>query len=183
MNEITDKFRSHFRVTLQAHGPTSEGLDWGSDQAKVDLRYSKMLALLQPSQASVPSLLDVGCGYGGLLGYARDIGLQIDYTGINVVEEMIQCASKNNSTGSYILGDVLETPKSTKFDYVVCSGILTGRLEVSVMAMDQYAQAIIRRMYDLCTVGVAFNVMSTKVNFYSNKLYYRNRRQNSWRGA
>jgi hypothetical protein len=29
-------------------------------------------------------------------------------------------------------------------------------------------------MFSLCTVGMAFNVMTTKVNYYADNLYYRN---------
>ncbi len=36
------------------------------------------------------------------------------------------------------------------------------------------AGARTERLVALCTIGVAFNVMTTKVNYYSNNLYYRN---------
>ena len=69
---------------------------------------------------------------------------------------------------------VLETSIPGPFDYVVCNGILTQKLDVPGLAMDQFAARLIRRLFLLCERGIAFNVMTTKVNFFSNNLYYRN---------
>ena len=61
-----------------------------------------------------------------------------------------------------------------QFDYVVCNGILTQKLETAGLEMDRFANRLVRQMFSLCTIGIAFNVMTTKVNYYSNNLYYRN---------
>ena len=56
----------------------------------------------------------------------------------------------------------------------MCNGILTQKLETAGLQMDQFAAQLIRQMFSLCTIGIAFNVMTTKVNYFSNNLYYRN---------
>src|SRR5205807_6094256 len=120
------------------------------------------------------SLLDVGCGYGGLLQFAISKHLDLDYTGIDVADNMIEWAVANLPSGSFLHGDILDYKFDRQFDYVVCNGILTQKLEASGWEMDQFANQLIRRLFSLCTIGIAFNVMTTKVNFYSNNLYYRN---------
>jgi SAM-dependent methyltransferase len=133
-----------------------------------------MLNIGAPYQKNKVSLLDVGCGYGGLFQYAVDRKIELQYTGIDVAANMIEWAAENLPAGLFILGDVLDAQLGETFDYVVCNGILTQKLEIPAMQMDAFAAQLIRRMFSLCNVGVAFNVMSTKVNYFSNNLYYRN---------
>jgi SAM-dependent methyltransferase len=149
-------------------------VDWGSDESKLLLRYDKMLSVVDRVAGNKRSLLDVGCGYGGLQSYANNKNIDLDYTGIDVAGNMIEWAVANVPSGNFIQGDILDYKFDRQFDYVVCNGILTQKLETAGREMDQFAAQLIRRMFSLCTIGIAFNVMTTKVNYFSNNLYYRN---------
>jgi SAM-dependent methyltransferase len=173
MNPISEALRQHYSQKFALHGANSEGVDWGSNEANVLLRYQKMLDVLRPSEPT-PTLLDVGCGYGGLLAFANDRRIELQYTGIDFAQNMIEWAQSNQTTGKFIHGDFIEHDFGSRFDYVVCNGILTQKLDAAGLAMDQFAAQLIRKMFSLCTIGIAFNVMSTKVNYFSNNLYYRN---------
>ncbi|MEM8638655.1 MAG: class I SAM-dependent methyltransferase [Cyanobacteria bacterium P01_G01_bin.54] len=177
MDPISESLRQHYFKKFALHGASPEGVDWGSDLKKVYLRYEKMLAVLNGiSNNEVVSLLDVGCGYGGLLQYliSEQKQLQIEYTGIDVAENMISWAMGELPAGNFLHGNIFEHSFEKTYDYVVCSGILTQKLEAAGLKMDAFASQLIRQIFSLCRVGIAFNVMSTKVNYYSNNLYYRN---------
>lgn len=174
MNPISKLMRQYYAARFDAHGPTSEGVDWGKDTSRMLLRFEKMLAVAEPRGSSKPSVLDVGCGYGGLLQYAQERKLALEYRGIDVADNMIRWASANLKGGTFICGDVLEHPLEANYDYVVCSGILTQKLTASTADMDAFAARLIRHMFALCRRGIAFNVMTTKVNFFAENLYYRN---------
>jgi len=174
VDPISKALAEHYAEKFSAHGATSEGVDWGPDEAKAFLRYEKMLAVVNFGREKHATLLDVGCGYGGLRQYAIQKNLDLDYTGIDVAENMIEWANKNLSDGRFIHGDILDYKFNREFDYVVCNGILTQKLEATGLEMDRFASRLIRRMFSLCKLGVAFNVMTTKVNYFSNNLYYRN---------
>ncbi len=173
MDPISKALAEHYAEKFSVHGPSAEGVDWGSDPARVTLRYEKMLNVLRPT-TNTSSILDVGCGYGGLQQYATSKQLELDYTGIDVAANMIEWATNNVSPGKFIYADLLDYEFDREFDYVVCNGILTQKLEAAGLEMDRFAGRLIRRMFSLSTIGVAFNVMTTKVNYYSNNLYYRN---------
>ena len=173
MNPISETLRQHYSEKFALHGASSQGVDWGANEANVLLRYQKMLGVLKDSHGR-PSLLDVGCGYGGLLSYANDKKIELDYTGIDVAENMIEWARANQAGGIFTVGDVTHHEFEGQFDYVVCNGILTQKLDTTNLAMDQFAAQLIKRMFSLCRVGIVFNVMTTKVNYFSNNLYYRN---------
>ncbi len=173
-DQVAATLGRHYAEKFDLHGANSQGVDWGTDESRMFLRYSKMLDLLRPPDAAVPSLLDVGCGYGGLLGFAADRNIDLEYTGIDVAENMIRWAGDNAPAGEFIHGDVMSHPFPDRFDYVVCNGILTQKLDIPGREMDAFAGALIRRLFSLAKVGVAFNVMTTKVNHFANNLYYRN---------
>lgn len=174
MDPISKALGQHYAGKFSQHGASSEGVDWGPDETKMLLRYEQMLKVADWRDTSKPSLLDVGCGFGGLNSYAASKNIDLDYTGIDVAGNMIEWATANASSGTFIHGDILDHQFNRAFDYVVCNGILTQKLEATGLEMDQFAAKLIRQMFSLCTIGVAFNVMTTKVNYFSNNLYYRN---------
>jgi SAM-dependent methyltransferase len=174
MDPISNALAEHYSEKFSQHGPSPEGVDWGPDQSKVLLRYDKMLQVADCNTGIKPSLLDVGCGYGGLRQYAISRNIDLDYTGIDVAGNMIEWAKGNISSGTFIHGNILEYKFDRGFDYVVCNGVLTQKLETAALQMDQFAAQLIRHMFSLCEVGIAFNIMTSKVNYYSNNLYYRN---------
>lgn len=174
MHEVSKALRDHYEKSFRAHGASSQGVDWGQDPAPTACRYEKMLAVIPPHQNRRVSLLDVGCGYGGLFKYAKQKGIALAYTGIDVVESMISEAGAQHSDAVFLHGDILDATMTDHFDYVVCNGILTQKLDVPALVMDEFAARLIRRMFALCRRGIAFNVMTTKVNYFSNNLYYRN---------
>lgn len=174
MDPVSKALAEHYSQRFSLHGPSSEGVDWGPDEARMFLRYDKMLRVADFAAGNRRSLLDVGCGYGGLQQYAIGKDIDLDYTGIDVAGNMIEWARANIPSGNFIHGDILDYKFDREFDYVVCNGILTQKLEAAGLEMDQFANQLIRQMFSLCTIAVAFNVMTTKVNYYSNNLYYRN---------
>ena len=174
MDPISKALAEHYADKFTAHGATTEGVDWGPDQARALLRYEKILNIADFAIGTRASLLDVGCGYGGLRQFAMSRNINLDYTGIDVAANMIEWARANLPDGNFIHGDVLDHKFDREFDYVVCNGILTQKLAATELAMDQFAKQLIRKMFSLCTIGTTFNVMTTKVNYYSDNLYYRN---------
>jgi len=105
------------------------------------------------------SILDVGCGYGGLFTYLKERKINIKYTGIDVAENMIEYARDNHSEASFVYTDIFEYNPELSFDYVVCNGILTQKLSASIQEMDVYAQRLVEKLFSLCVKGAAFNVM------------------------
>lgn len=173
-DRISQDLGRHYAQKFAMHGPNPQGVDWGADQSKIFLRYEKMLDLLSTPYSAKPSMLDVGCGYGGLLTYAAGHGIDLDYTGIDIADNMVQWATENMDHGRFIKGDVMTHTFGNDFDYVVCNGILTQKLDTPGLEMDRFASGLIRRLFSLTRCGMAFNIMTTKVNYFANNLYYRN---------
>jgi SAM-dependent methyltransferase len=122
----------------------------------------------------LPTLLDVGCGYAGLLNYSSSKGFPIKYTGIDIAANMLNHARKEFPSHCFIEDDILTGDLKETYDYIVCNGILTQKLTASDADMEEFLKKLIDKMFALCKVGVAFNVMTDHVNFRVDNLFYKN---------
>jgi len=176
MDELTRLYATHYARTFSEHGATAAGVDWGAED-DLRVRYGKMLAILRLGEAGTrdaPTLLDAGCGWGGLWSYAKEQGIAARYTGIDLVPQMVSFAQAHHTDAQFLCGDLFGADLPEPFDYVICNGILTLKLAASILTMEAYARRTIRRLYSMCRRGVAFNMMSTRVNFTAPHLYYQN---------
>lgn len=175
MDKLTRALKDHYAATFRLHGTTPRGVDWNGERETL-ARYDKMLAVLQKDFVALPapSVLDVGCGWGGLLERAKKLGIEMGYSGIDVASEMIDAARVKFPGVSFEARDVFDITQDAAYDFVVCNGILTQKLAFSIPEMEQYARRLIKKMFALCRHGVAFNMMSTRVNFTAGHLYYQN---------
>jgi hypothetical protein len=174
MEKLVKEIENHYTKTFKSHGPTSKGVDWGAME-DVEFRYRKMMEILNrdyEKPEGVPTVLDAGCGWGGLLAYCRKNGIEVDYTGIDIVKEMIDYAKAAHDVGKFIHGDILRFNPKQKYDYVVGSGVLSLKLNNSIPQTENYVRTTVQKMFSLCRYGTAFNLMSNRVNFMVDNLYY-----------
>lgn len=179
MNQITQRMKEHYESTFKQYGANFQGVDWGGGDdeglKRLDLRYQKMLEVIDgvdiiPDKISV---LDVGCGYGGLYEYALKQEYTLDYTGIDVCDNMIQYAADKHPECSFICKDALEYMSNQKYTFVICNGILTQKLGASILEMDEYARKLISKMWSMSDTGIVFNIMKSQVDFMNDALYYK----------
>jgi len=182
MDPITSSLERHYGRCFAEHGPVPRGVDWGPDASDTALRYDRMLAVTAGFEggaergAGRATLLDVGCGYGGLWAHARQRGLDLSYTGIDVCAPMIDHARRAHPEARFERRDLFDGPgliDAHRHDFVVCNGILTQKLDASIREMDAFARRVVERLYARCRVGVAVNFMTNQVNFMAANLFYK----------
>ncbi len=176
MDEITDLLKNYHVRVFDEHGPTAKGVDW-NDEGEMLFRYDKMLRVLDKDffkPEGRPSLLDVGCGWGGLYQRTREKGVDICYTGIDVAENMISFAASTFPDATFVVRDIFTLPDEEVYDFAVCNAILTQKHDASIPAMEKFAKRLVSKMFTISKHGIAFNLMSTRVNFTVNNLYYHN---------
>lgn len=165
-SDITNSLKVYYAKKFKDHGANSFGVDWG-DEEKAEIRYNAMFNLVMNTSEEI-SILDVGSGYGGFYEFLTkriDIN-KVNFSGIDIVEEMIDHAIKTYPKAKFLVGDVLnESFVNEKYDFIVCNGILTQKLSASDKEMEEYMISLIKKMFDLCKVGIAFNTMSDMVDF------------------
>ena len=172
------KIVEHYEACLARHGDSHLGVDW---PRKVDAerRYDVMLGLIRPehhAQDESVSLLDFGCGAGHLFEHLTRRGVgQIRYTGLDLSEQFVSLCRGKHPEVDFLCADILNDSSVAAlpgFDYIVANGVFTEKRELSFDAMLEYFSATILRLFSLTGVGLAFNLMSTQVDWERDDLFH-----------
>jgi SAM-dependent methyltransferase len=160
----------HYEAQLRAHGATARGMDW-KDEASQRLRFEMLCAI---GDLSGQRVHEVGAGAGHLLDYLKERGIAARYSGSDLSEAMVAAARARHPGVPFERRDLLEEPAPEGYDVLFCSGLFHVKLHHAEEAWRAFVQGTLRRMYALCRVGIAFNLMSDRVDFRSPNLYYSN---------
>jgi SAM-dependent methyltransferase len=137
---------AYYSARIASHGPGPNGVDWNSAESQ-ELRFEQLLRICSPGDGF--SLNDYGCGYGALYGYLQSRGMNIDYRGFDVSEQMIR-----HATAQY--GD----RPHTQFDYTLASGIFNVRMDATEDVWREYMLASLDRMDAMSRRGFSFNCLT-----------------------
>jgi len=163
---------AHYEECLAKHGDTHLGVDWPT-QEHVEIRYQVMLDLIRGDRPKV-SLLDFGCGASHLYEYIQRRELtNIEYAGLDISEEFIAlCRTKYPWVQYYCIDVLTEGNTLPDFDYIVMNGVFTEKRSLSYSEMLEYFGEVLRRVYGKARIGLAFNVMSSHVDWERDDLFH-----------
>ncbi len=174
---MSEKFHSHienyYTDTFSKFGDTPKGVDW-NDLTTQNLRFEMLIKDLDLK--SKCSILDLGCGTGDLLKYINSSKQEADihYIGLDFVEGMIETAKQKyagTNNAEFIRGS-LEDFKNSQVDYVVASGIFNVRQGADEAEWEQYILSTITEMFSKASKAIAFNILTSYVDWTIDKLYY-----------
>jgi len=147
--QLIDKHSDSFAK----HGHSPRALFWETRA----IQRARFKALAEIGVEAGDSLLDVGCGFGDLCSWLVGQGIEVDYTGLDLSPELIEKARTLHARAHFVDGDIFDLKSQPEaFDWVVLSGTLNWQLDDG----GDYARRVIRRMYELCRKGVAFNMLN-----------------------
>jgi SAM-dependent methyltransferase len=147
--EHIERVRAHYLPLLDKYGVTSRAVDY--HHAGNHLARFTILAGIEDIRHA--SILDVGCGVGHLAGWLKGRGYEGDYTGIDILPEMVARARETHPDTRFEHADIITEPDRFQADYVMSSGIFH-------MGDAPFMNRVVAAMYGACTKGVAFNTLS-----------------------
>ncbi len=173
MQRPSDTIVAACEAYLDRHGDCYLGVGWTKSQADADRRYDAMLGVIREPDAEV-SVLDFGCGLSHLYEYALRSGrTRINYSGLDLSEKFLAVSRAKHPTTPYYPLDVLtQADELPSFDYVVLNGVLTLKAEHTFAEMWSYATDVLRAVFAKATKGIAFNVMSKRVDWERDDLFH-----------
>jgi len=149
--------RAHYNHRISPDRPNYDVLDWaseGSQQARFEV-------LADNVDLEGLALLDVGCGLGDLLAYLESRNLRLEYTGVDLLEEMVQAARQRHPHGRFVCADVFSNDNpfaQESFDVVFCSGIFNLNLGNN----EQFLAAALGRLMELSRDYTVFNLLHAR---------------------
>ena len=136
----------------------AKDLGWGSVESQV----KRFKILSEIGDLTGKSVLDVGCGFGDLYDYLK---YKISYyVGIDINPKQIEEAKKRYPVEFHI-GKIDKV--MGHFDYVFASGIFN-------LEKWKGTNETIQRMFELSDIGIGFNMLSDKADFFNKGETYTN---------
>jgi SAM-dependent methyltransferase len=164
---------AHYEACLERHGDTHLGVDWPNAD-DVETRHRVMLEVIRPGAGPV-SLLDFGCGASHLYEHLQATGRDdVEYAGLDISERFVALSREKFPQNRYWCLDILgpDADALPRFDYAVLNGVFTEKLDLSYDEMLAFTSAVIKRVFEHVDVGMAFNTMSTHVDWERDDLFH-----------
>ena len=166
--ELNKLLGDHYTELLRKHGDSHLTAQY-SDRLTQELRFAALADIGLPPRAKI---LDFGCGLGDLLAFLRTKrGFEGEYTGYDLSRDIVERArQKYQSDGKALfeVRDIFLDPPQDQFDYI----FICGTFNIKGENCARYVKHTLGRLFQLARRAIAFNLMSTYVDYFDPGLYY-----------
>ena len=116
-----DIIKNYYEPHLHENMPDFKILGWESREAQ----FQRFQILTDNVPLDGKKILDIGCGLGNLLEHLKEIHKNPDYTGVDILEEMIEKARRSHPEAEFHQGDIFAEKhfENNQFHTVYSSGI------------------------------------------------------------
>ena len=158
---MNTKLNKEYKKLLNKYGDSAKSAQWTS-RATQEKRFD---ILTQIADLNESKILDFGCGTAHLATYLESKNFDFNYTGVDIVEDFFNIAREKNPKSRF---GYLEEFENEKFDFIFISGVFNNKRKDN----RKFYQESLSKLYEMCTKGIAFNLMSTYVDYKDKKLFY-----------
>jgi SAM-dependent methyltransferase len=144
-----------YRNLFLKYGSGPEVGQWSPEGQQ--FRFEKLIRI---GDLSGCRILDLGCGIGDFYPFLLNRFDNIDYTGIDIVPELVENAAKKYPNAKFLCHDILINGIDRMFDYAFISGMFNNR----ITNCTYFLKNIISIVFQYCIKGFAFNFISTYAN-------------------
>jgi hypothetical protein len=159
--------KQHYAQLYERFGASHEAVQWSSRETQ-ERRFSVLCDAIGPHD----SVVDLGAGLGDLLGYLRQQrGFKGKYQGFDFVPGFVAHAKQAYAAdpgAAFAELDITRDELPSGYDVIVTSGMFNNELADNW----GFLTSTLARMYRAAGKLVAFNAMSTYVDYRSEGLYY-----------
>jgi len=172
---MTDDLLRHKFTELSEHYDNL-ALQYGDShhavqQSSIETQHKRLQVLLEiEGNLKFAKILDFGCGTGELLTLLQSQGFEGEYVGYDLSPKLLEIAQQKFPKARFEQRDILNSPPKEMFDYVFISGVFNNDIE----ANQRFLKDTLTMLFPLTKKGLAFNCLSTFVDFQSDGLYYFN---------
>ncbi|MFN3396511.1 MAG: class I SAM-dependent methyltransferase [Thermodesulfovibrionales bacterium] len=154
---------SFFNKNLDFFGDKPEAVRWTYDGQI--MHYEAMLDI---GDIRGGSILDFGCGKGDFYGFLRNRGIEVNYTGLDINENLISLAKEKYPGIDFRVFDIERDDLKEEFDFI----FLCGVFNLKVCGIEEYIRSTLIKLFKHCKKGLAFNALSAHNPRKDFELFY-----------
>ena len=160
----------HYEGCLAKHLDGHLAVDW-PNMPDLEKRFSMMLNVVRES--SDVDILDFGCGNALLYSYLKNNNItNINYSGLDISKKFISTCKSKYPEAKFYCKDILREGIDLEFDYAICNGTFTEKLDLTFDEMFDFFSKVIGMLFHRAKSGIAFNVMSSHVDYERSDLFH-----------
>lgn len=168
-NDIIASQIGVYRAQFLEYGDTPDGT-FNQSELIQNIRFSN---LLKPLLLKNSSLHDVGCGICDLYEFLSRRNESLDYSGTEIVPEMVDLARVKYPELTISTRDILAKNIIDRYDYVVQSGVFNLPGDQNHLSWKAFTRSFIRKMYEMSTKAISFNFLNAQTAQYIHPdMYY-----------
>jgi hypothetical protein len=160
-----------YRDNFLANKDSSIGT-FQNDRATQHLRFERILKPFNDIITKEITFHDFGCGCCDMYDYMIQNNIACKYSGTEIIQEMIDHAKQKFPDIELYNRNVLKEKVTDKYNLVVFSGGLYLPGNIPQNEWKTFVFDIIHKMWEMSTVGISFNLLSTYSTYKDDRLFY-----------
>jgi hypothetical protein len=162
-----DEIKKSYKISFSEHGDSPSAVQW--PKGRQEERF-KALTQFIPKGRSF-SILDFGCGLAHLKDYLDRNYSEVNYTGVDMVDEFISFNRKKYPGTTFMMPE--EFHESTeKYDYVVASGVFNILYKETLEAHQEEVFRIFKGLFLKTNDYIAVDFLTNRVDFQQPTSYH-----------
>jgi SAM-dependent methyltransferase len=157
---------------LASHGTAPKSVGWKDERSQV-LRFHKLATLVSGEDAPADAITvnDLGCGYGALFDFLDALPevTLASYQGYDLSEDMLAAARLATDDRASFFQAATATVEA---DYSFVSGTFNVKGTAPDSVWSAYVHDTIAELFAMSRRGMAFNVLTSYVDFRKPDLFY-----------
>jgi len=158
--------REHYRKLLAEHGDAAESAQH-ADESSQRNRFRVLAEIAEP----LGSVVDLGCGLGHFYPFLKERGFKGRYLGLDFLPEFVERAAARHAgdpDASFKTFDLRRDAYPEGWDYYVICGVFNNAMDDNAAFLHE----TLEKAFAAAKLGVAFNALSTYVDYQAEGLYY-----------
>lgn len=169
--KLIDPTKVVFDVMFDLYGCSAAGVGWTLPNIQIENFQALIEIWDKDPDATGLTINDLGCGYGALFTYIKDMPVMAGgrYFGVDLNQRMIDAAKAGitDSRAQFTVGDRL----TEVADYTIASGTFTICRNASPIAWLNYVRENLRHLARMSKRGFAFNMLSPHLQPPTKDMY------------
>jgi len=159
------QLKDHYSRLVEEYGDSPQAVQMTSHESQ----ECRLKILTEVVTGDYGRVLDFGCGTGELYNYIKNKNNSAcEYIGYDISPAMIKLAQEKFPEVKFECRDILLDGINEEFDYIFISGVFNN-----LMSENQaFMKAILSKLFSHTGKALAFNGLSTYVDYFDEGLYY-----------
>jgi len=151
-----DAIHAHYDHRFSEENANHKVLDWASAASQ----RRRFEVLSENVDLRGLSILDVGCGLGDLLMFLQQSSIEVQFTGVDILDKMVEHCRERFDCGRFVQADIFSDDifSPGEFDLVFVSGAFNLDLGNNL----EFLPIAIVRLMELSRRYVAFNLLHAR---------------------